>query len=112
MRSSCSHGSSSSAATSSCISLRKIPAVIMDLGQSLRKVLSYLLHLSSGILEETILVTGLWLVSRGSWLWRAQYVQLYSSAQFECWFYSQTGFTPKQLKNFRILEKRLQLKGF
>lgn len=63
MRSSYSHGSSSSAATLSCISLRKIPAVIMNLGQSLRKVLSYLLHLSSGILEETVLATRLWLGS-------------------------------------------------
>lgn len=102
----------SSAATSSCRSLRKIPAVIMNLGQSLRKVLSYLLHFSSGLLEETILATRLWLGSRGSWLWRAQYAQSYASAQFECWFYSQTGFTPKLLKNFRVLEKSLQLKGF
>lgn len=88
MRSSCSHGSSSSAATLSCISLRKIPAVIMNLGQSLRKVLSYLLHLSSGILGETVLATRLW--HRGIWLWGAQYIQSYASAQFECWFYSQT----------------------
>lgn len=46
VRSSCSHGSSSSAATLSCISLRRIPAVMMNLDQSLRKALSYLGHLS------------------------------------------------------------------
>lgn len=116
----CCHSSSSCAVILTCRSLRKKPAVIMNFGQSGSKVLGYSLRLPYGTFEERILTTRLWLGSRGNtgnWLWRAQYAQpvcqhsrqtAWQKLNIQYRFASQ----PKQFKNFRVLDKCLQLKLF
>lgn len=110
MRSSCSHGSSSSAASLSCISeedtCSDYEVGTVSLGKFLATHCTYL----PAFLRQLFWPQGCgWGVEgTGNWLWRAQYVQSYASAQLEYWFSSQT----KQLKNFRALERGLQLKCF